>query len=216
MSTSAHNIMDETIANFKLLIIGDSGVGKSSLLLRYVSDSFESKLAATIGVDFKVKLITVPDGTVVKLSIWDTAGQERFRTLTPSVYRGSHGAIFVFSVANRDTFDQLDSWLEELKTYADQPNIVKLLVGNKIDCEPREVSREEGQRFARLYNMPYAEASAKTSEGVNLLFMEVVTRIYNQPQLWKHAHQNNLSYDERRLRLNKPSFSTEGRSNCCT
>ncbi|VDO69804.1 unnamed protein product [Schistosoma curassoni] len=89
-----HRNGNELLINFKLLLIGDSGVGKSSLLMRYTNDCFESQLSATIGVDFKVKLVTVPDGTKIKLSIWDTAGQERFRTLTPNVYRGSHAAVF--------------------------------------------------------------------------------------------------------------------------
>ncbi|CAH8477841.1 unnamed protein product [Heterobilharzia americana] len=165
---------NEVLVNFKLLLIGDSGVGKSSLLLRYTNDCFESQLSATIGVDFK-------------LSIWDTAGQERFRTLTPNVYRGSHAAVFVYDVSNRESFEHLSSWMEELKTYADNPNMVKLLVGNKIDSEPREIPREEGLRFARLYNMPYAETSAKTNEGVHQLFCEVVTNIYNHSELWNQG-----------------------------
>ncbi|CAH8465137.1 unnamed protein product [Schistosoma guineensis] len=206
---------NELLINFKLLLIGDSGVGKSSLLMRYTNDCFESQLSATIGVDFKVKLVTVPDGTKIKLSIWDTAGQERFRTLTPNVYRGSHAAVFVFDVSNRESFDHLTSWMEELKTYSDNPNMIKLLVGNKIDNISREISREEGLRFARLYSMPYAETSAKTSEGVNQLFSDVVTRIYNHSELWNQGKRRAINNSSSRAHLTELE-DKQTRSGCCS
>ncbi|XP_043823097.1 ras-related protein Rab-18 isoform X2 [Dromiciops gliroides] len=125
--------MDEDVlTTLKILIIGESGVGKSSLLLRFTDDTFDPELAATIGVDFKVKTISV-DGNKAKLAIWDTAGQERFRTLTPSYYRGAQGVILVYDVTRRDTFVKLDNWLNELETYCTRNDIVKMLVGNKID-----------------------------------------------------------------------------------
>ncbi|KAF8565554.1 hypothetical protein P879_08167 [Paragonimus westermani] len=202
------------VVNFKLLIIGDSGVGKSSLLLRYINDSFENQLSATIGVDYRVKVTTVSDGTMIKLSIWDTAGQERFRTLTPNFYRGAHGAVVVFDVSNRDSFDRLTNWMEELKTFSNHQNMVRLLVGNKIDHLPRQVNRDEGLRFARLYNMPYAEASAKTSEGVNSVFADLVNRIYMLPQLWDpdNRHRSGLRHASSRLQLNQ---NERTRNNCC-
>ncbi|CAI2724297.1 unnamed protein product [Schistosoma spindalis] len=209
-----HRNGNELLVNFKLLLIGDSGVGKSSLLMRYTNDCFESQLSATIGVDFKVKLVTVPDGTKIKLSIWDTAGQERFRTLTPNVYRGSHAAVFVFDVSNRESFDHLSSWMEELKTYSDNPNMIKLLVGNKIDNISREISREEGLRFARLYSMPYAETSAKTSEGVNQLFSDVVIRIYNHSELWNQGKKRAINNSSRAHLTELEDKQT--RSGCCS
>ncbi|XP_066135340.1 ras-related protein Rab-18 isoform X2 [Saccopteryx bilineata] len=125
--------MDEDVlTTLKILIIGESGVGKSSLLLRFTDDTFDPELAATIGVDFKVKTISV-DGNKAKLAIWDTAGQERFRTLTPSYYRGAQGVILVYDVTRRDTFVKLDNWLNELETYCTRNDIVNMLVGNKID-----------------------------------------------------------------------------------
>ncbi|KAH8851242.1 Ras-related protein [Schistosoma japonicum] len=210
-----HRNGNELLINFKLLLIGDSGVGKSSLLMRYTNDCFESQLSATIGVDFKVKLVTVPDGTKIKLSIWDTAGQERFRTLTPNVYRGSHAAVFVYDVANRESFDNLKIWMEELKTYSDNPNMIKLLVGNKIDSVPRLISREEGLRFARLYNMPYAETSAKTSEGVNQLFSDIVTKIFNHSELWNQGKKRALSNESNRANLTS-SQEMQSHSGCCS
>merc|ERR1719198_1000349 len=112
---------------FKILLIGDAGVGKSSILLRFTDDAFEEHLASTIGVDFKVKTVQL-GGKTVKLTIWDTAGQERFRTLTSSYYRGCHGIIVVFDVNERETFDNLPHWLEELELYTTTKFASKLLV----------------------------------------------------------------------------------------
>ncbi|KAJ9564910.1 hypothetical protein OSB04_000876 [Centaurea solstitialis] len=134
---------------FKLLLIGDSGVGKSSLLLRFTTDSFED-LSPTIGVDFKVKFVTV-SGKKLKLAIWDTAGQERFRTLTSSYYRGAQGVIMVYDVTRRETFTNLsDIWAKEIDMHSTNQDCIKMLVGNKVDKESdRVVTKKEGIEFAR-------------------------------------------------------------------
>nr|XP_003733352.2 ras-related protein Rab-18 isoform X2 [Callithrix jacchus] len=211
--------MDEDVlTTLKILIIGESGVGKSSLLLRFTDDTFDPELAATIGVDFKVKTISV-DGNKAKLAIWvslhqhtknfflkgqigfrptlkwpiwqyDTAGQERFRTLTPSYYRGAQGVILVYDVTRRDTFVKLDNWLNELETYCTRNDIVNMLVGNKIDKENREVDRNEGLKFARKHSMLFIEASAKTCDGVQCAFEELVEKIIQTPGLWESENQN--------------------------
>merc|ERR1712029_602813 len=175
----------EVLTNLKILIIGESGVGKSSLLLRFTDDQFDPELAATIGVDFKVKVMD-QQGNKVKLAIWDTAGQERFRTLTPSYYRGAQGAILVYDVASRESFNKIEDWLTELETYSTNHDLIKMLVGNKCDKEAeRMVSREEGQKCARKYQMMFIEASAKTKEGVHVAFEELVEKIIQTPGLWE-------------------------------
>uniref|UniRef100_UPI00358E24CC ras-related protein Rab-18-like n=1 Tax=Myxine glutinosa TaxID=7769 RepID=UPI00358E24CC len=179
---------DDILTTLKILIIGESGVGKSSLLLRFTDDTFDPELAATIGVDFKVKTITV-DGNKAKLAIWDTAGQERFRTLTPSYYRGAQGVILVYDVSRRETFTRLGTWLNELETYTTRSDIVKMLVGNKIDKESRELDRSEGLRFARKHSMLFIEASAKTCDGVACAFEELVEKILQTPGLWQSRSQ---------------------------
>ncbi|XP_024080092.1 ras-related protein Rab-18-B-like isoform X2 [Terrapene carolina triunguis] len=176
------------MATLKLLVVGDSAVGKSSLLLRFTDDTFEPYLNPTIGVDFKVKKMVV-DGNPVQLAIWDTAGQERFRTLTPSYYRGVQGVILVYDVTRKDTFTNLMTWLNELETYATRSNIVKMLVGNKIDKPDREINKREGLQFARKHSMLFIETSAKTRDGVQCAFEEVVIKILQTPGLWDKDKQ---------------------------
>jgi len=176
---------DPILTNLKILIIGESGVGKSSLLLRFTDDQFDPELAATIGVDFKVKVMD-QQGNKVKLAIWDTAGQERFRTLTPSYYRGAQGAILVYDVSSRESFTKVEDWLNELETYSTNHDLIKMLVGNKCDKEAeRMVTKEEGQKCARKYQMMFIEASAKTKEGVHIAFEELVEKIIQTPGLWE-------------------------------
>ncbi|CAG9863454.1 unnamed protein product [Phyllotreta striolata] len=184
--------MDEDIlTTLKILIIGESGVGKSSLLLRFTEDNFDPEQTLTIGVDFKTKKLNI-DGSLVKLAIWDTAGQERFRTLTPSYYRDAQGAILVFDVSSYATFAKLEMWLNELETYSTKNDIVKMVVGNKIDVDKREVSREEAMRFAKRHHTLYIEASAKTKDGVQAAFEELVHKIIQTPNLWESYALNNI------------------------
>ncbi|KAM5541637.1 hypothetical protein V8D89_004827 [Ganoderma adspersum] len=174
--------------NVKLLLIGNSSVGKSSLLLRFSDEQWlpEDESSATIGVDFRVHKMDVK-GKKVKLSIWDTAGQERFRTITSSYYRGAQGIILVYDVANRESFDALPKWFAELETYVSSA-VVKIIVGNKVDKEySRQVPVSEGQTFATRMNALFVEASAKTAVGVQEAFRDVVERIIDTPELWQSA-----------------------------
>ncbi|KAK9289975.1 hypothetical protein L1049_008137 [Liquidambar formosana] len=169
--------------SFKVLLIGDSGVGKSSLLVSFISNSVDG-LAPTIGVDFKIKLLTV-GGKRLKLTIWDTAGQERFRTLTGSYYRGAQGIILVYDVTRRETFTNLsDVWAKELELYSTNQNCVKMLVGNKVDRDSeRAVSREEGIALAKEHGCLFLECSAKTRENVEKCFEELALKIMEVPSL---------------------------------
>ncbi|XP_049851497.1 uncharacterized protein LOC126326081 [Schistocerca gregaria] len=161
---------------FKLLLIGDSGVGKSSLLLRFADNTFTESFISTIGVDFKIRTIPI-DGTTVKLQIWDTAGQERFRTITSSYYRGAHGIIVVYDITHQDTFNNVQKWLQEIDRYACE-NVHKILVGNKSDLvSHRRVPIEVAQEFANSLNLIFLETSAKNSNNVEEAFTKMARAI---------------------------------------
>ncbi|KAL6067976.1 Rab subfamily of small GTPases [Balamuthia mandrillaris] len=174
---------------FKLLLIGDSGVGKSSLLLRFTDDEFDEEHPCTIGVDFKVKMLRLRD-KLLNLTIWDTAGQEKFRSLTSSYYRGTQGIILVYDVTSRKSFEHLVDWLNEVEMYCNKEDVVKLLVANKTDKRGREVTREEGTAFAKSRAMVYIECSAKTKLGVQQAFEELVTKILETPSLYQDEDEN--------------------------
>ncbi|KAJ2388820.1 ras GTPase, partial [Coemansia sp. RSA 2559] len=159
-----------------LLLIGDSGVGKSCLLLRFADDTYTESYISTIGVDFKIRTIEL-DGKTVKLQIWDTAGQERFRTITSSYYRGAHGIIVVYDVTDGETFSNVKQWLQEIDRYASE-GVNKLLVGNKSDLEDkRKVDVTEAKDFADSLNISFLETSAKDSTNVEKAFMTMAGQI---------------------------------------
>ncbi|KAM0844391.1 hypothetical protein ACQ4PT_041281 [Festuca glaucescens] len=161
---------------FKLLLIGDSGVGKSCLLLRFADDSYLESYISTIGVDFKIRTVE-QDGKTMKLQIWDTAGQERFRTITSSYYRGAHGIIIVYDVTDQDSFNNVKQWLNEIDRYASD-NVNKLLVGNKCDLTDKKVvSYETAKAFADEIGIPFMETSAKNALNVEQAFMAMSASI---------------------------------------
>lgn len=161
---------------FKLLVIGDSGVGKSCLLMRFADDQYTESFISTIGVDFKIKTIEF-DGKTVKLQIWDTAGQERFRTITSSYYRGAHGIIIVYDCTNADTFNNVPTWLSEIDKYAND-NVQKILVGNKCDLvQKKVVEYQQGKELADQLSIPFLETSAKNSTNVEQAFWTMAHEI---------------------------------------
>ncbi|KAK4212196.1 GTP-binding protein ypt1 [Rhypophila decipiens] len=186
---------------FKLLLIGDSGVGKSCLLLRFADDTYTESYISTIGVDFKIRTIEL-DGKTVKLQIWDTAGQERFRTITSSYYRGAHGICVVYDVTDMDSFNNVKQWLQEIDRYATE-GVNKLLVGNKSDMSdkkvveytvakvrisinlPRKLRQESNkltrvtptQEFADSLGIPFLETSAKNASNVEQAFLTMARQI---------------------------------------
>ncbi len=162
---------------FKYIIIGDTGVGKSCLLLQFTDRRFRTDHDLTIGVEFGARLVNI-DGKQIKLQIWDTAGQESFRSITRSYYRGATGALLVYDVSRRDTFNHLTRWLEDAQQIA-SPNMVVMLIGNKCDLEKREVSQEEGERFAREHGLIFLETSAKTARNVEEAFLRTARMIYD-------------------------------------
>mmetsp|Transcript_64034 Transcript_64034/g.133511 ORF Transcript_64034/g.133511 Transcript_64034/m.133511 type:complete len:202 (+) Transcript_64034:109-714(+) len=161
---------------FKLLLIGDSGVGKSCLLLRFADDTYTESYISTIGVDFKIRTLEL-DGKTIKLQIWDTAGQERFRTITSSYYRGAHGIIVVYDVTDQESFNNVKQWMNEIDRYASD-KVNKMLVGNKCDLTSKKVvDYDAAKEFADQLGIPFLETSAKNSTNVEQAFITMAAEI---------------------------------------
>jgi len=186
---------------FKIVLVGDSGVGKSNLLSRFTRDNFSSDEKSTIGVEFATRIITI-DGKRIKAQIWDTAGQERYRAITTAYYRGALGAMLVYDVTKSSSFENVPRWLRELKDHANR-DIVLTMVGNKVDLladgiASRQVTEDQAVLMAQELELTWVETSAKTGSNVEKSFVEVIERIYRhafaaRPQQTQNANSNNNS-----------------------
>jgi Ras-related protein Rab-4B len=163
---------------FKFIVIGDTAVGKSCLLHRFIDNKFKKESTHTIGVEFGSKIVEV-GGRNVKLQIWDTAGQERFRSVTRSYYRGAAGAILVYDTTNRDTYNHVSSWLSDARSLANK-DIAIILVGNKTDLPNREVTFLEASRYAQENDLMFLETSAMSGEGVEEIFLKCARTILSK------------------------------------
>jgi small GTP-binding protein len=163
---------------YKVVLIGDSGVGKSNLLSRFTRNEFNLETKSTIGVEFATRSIQT-EGKTIKAQIWDTAGQERYRAITSAYYRGAVGALLVYDISKHATFKNVERWLQELRENADR-NIVIMLVGNKSDLRHlREVPTEEAKEFSEKNKLSFIETSALDSSNVELAFQNILTEIYH-------------------------------------
>ena len=202
---------DEYDYIFKVVLIGDSGVGKSNLLSRFTRNEFNLESKSTIGVEFATRSVQV-DGKSIKAQIWDTAGQERYRAITTAYYRGAVGALVVYDVAKHLTFENVERWLRELKDHTDQ-KVVTMLVGNKSDLRHlRAVTTEEAKALAEKFDLSFIETSALDSTNVETAFQNILTEIHqlvSQNQL----RDPNGGIDENNL---VRTFSTEkDQQRCC-
>jgi Ras-related protein Rab-8A len=159
----------------KLLIIGDSGVGKTCFLLRFSDDNFTASHLTTIGIDFKLKTMEI-DGKTIKLQIWDTAGQERFRTITQTYYKGAMGIILAYDCTDENSFNNIRNWVQQIKMHASD-NVSKVLIGNKCDRPDKKITTEQGEALAQELGIKFFETSAKTSINVNETFKFIAKEI---------------------------------------
>ncbi|XP_041350488.1 ras-related protein Rab-35-like [Gigantopelta aegis] len=193
---------------FKLLIIGDSGVGKSSLLLRFADNTFSGTYITTIGVDFKIRTVDV-GGEKVKLQIWDTAGQERFRTITSTYYRGTHGVIVVYDVSSGESFANVKRWLHEIDQNCDVVN--RILVGNKDDDADRKVVlTQDAERFADQMGIQLFETSAKENKNVEEMFLAITKLVLVSK---KESQKKQADQSQQGIRLG--SKEAKEKKKCC-
>ena len=191
---------------FKILLLGDSAVGKSCLLLRYCENSFQESHLTTIGLDFRLKTVNLEDKRKIKVQIWDTAGEDRFRAITRNYYRGANGIILMYDVTDQKSFEHIRDWVEKIKEDAVE-EIIIYLVGNKIDLNnKRIITNEEGKKLAAEYNIKYYETSVKNSIGVEEVFLSLIKEMDDL-----FLEKNNKEV-ENPVNLN---FKNKNKNNCC-
>lgn len=176
MDNNNSTIMDRIVYRFKVILLGDIAVGKTSILSRFVEDKFTSEYKCNVGVEFKVKSLFLDETTGADLQIWDTCGEERFRTITRQYYRDTSGVILIFDLTNRNSFEKLASWIEDIGEYGPR-EVNTIIIGNKADLDDeRKTSFNEAYNFANKNNLQYLEVSAKTGNNVGILF-ENLTKV---------------------------------------
>ena len=166
---------DETV--YKVLLLGDTTVGKTCFLMKYTDKTFQDIHMATIGLDYRLKTMKLKNGKDIKLQIWDTAGQDRFRAITKNYYKGSHGIILIYDVTNLQTFENVKTWVNQIREET-TTNVVIYIAANKIDMETeRKVTKQEGESLAQELGFPFMETSAKSGININETFEDLVERI---------------------------------------
>ena len=175
---------------YKILLLGDSTVGKTCFLLRYTDDTFLDLHMATIGLDYRLKTMILDDQRIVKVQLWDTAGQDKFRAITRNYYKGARGIILIYDITNIKSYDNIKKWINEIKEeISEQVTIV--LIGNKIDNEgERKISKEQGEKLANDYNVAFFETSAKTGQGINESVFYLVQKIVDADPETKKRGKN--------------------------
>ena len=167
----------ETDLVYKILLLGDSEVGKSCFLMRYADNVFVDNYITTIGLDYKLKYIQLDSGQVIKVQLWDTAGQDRYRTIAKNYYKGSHGILLLYDVTKSSSFENIREWIKDIREEVYEKAII-FLIGNKIDKKDQiKIKTEEGEKLAEEFNIPFFEASAKSGENVDEIFKALYKKI---------------------------------------
>ena len=197
---------ENTSFTFKLLTIGESGVGKTSILRRFVENEFSKTHLATIGIDYRTKVLHIY-GKDIKLKIWDTAGQERYHNITSQIYKGADGIILVFDVNEEISFTKIKDWIEQIKSNVSQEEISLILLGNKCDIEERAISKEQGQEMANSLNLKYYETSALNGTGINEAFEGLTKEIMKKKKV--------INSDGRTISLTSTQKAKNQKKGCC-
>ena len=193
--------MSKKETKYKILILGDSKVGKSCFLTRYADKTYQEDYLSTIGMDYKIKNYELENGAIIKLYIWDTAGQDRFRSITSNYYKGADGIILIYDITKQETFNNVRNWITSIKEEA-PAKVVLILVGNKVDDEKnRAVPQSEGEKIADEYNLPFLECSAKSDINVTETFDVLIKKIVEinpKNKQGQKLQQNRIVFGEKK------------------
>ena len=196
--------MSKKEAKYKILILGDSKVGKSCFLTRYADNTYKEDYLSTIGMDYKIKNYELEDGRIIKLYIWDTAGQDKFRSITSNYYKGADGIILIYDITDRKTFNSVRNWINNIQEEAPD-KVALVLAGNKVDDEKnREVQESQGKKIADEYSLPFFECSAKSDINVTQTFDALIKKVVQinpknkEGQKLKQNRHNGNNEDEKK------------------
>ena len=181
---------------YKILLLGDWSVGKTCFLMRYTENTFTEIHLSTIGIDYKLKNLTLDNGDVIKVQIWDTAGQERYKSITKSYIKGANGIILIYDVTNPKSFEGIQNWVKQIKDQAPSKMCVSL-VANKIDVEGRVVTTEQGAKLGKDIDYPFYEVSAKEGINVNECFDDLIKKIHSNYGNFTSSNSNKLSNEKK-------------------
>ena len=196
----------------QILLLGDSSVGKTSLITRYTNGTFGGQYIATVGIEHYTKQETI-NNLKICVKVWDTAGQERFRAITPNILRNAEGIVLVYDVTNTESFENLKFWINSIKTnFGENIGVLPIItIGNKIDMEDmREINKDEAKKFAKENNYKYFETSAKTGEGVDEAFIEIVNQVISKSDTEEEKKEENNS-----MKLEKTKGDNQKKKGCC-
>ena len=198
----------------KVVIVGDSGVGKTNIMSKYLKNEFHEDSKATVGVEFGSKQFNI-QGHQVKAQIWDTAGQERYKAITSAYYKGAKGAFIVYDISRKNTFDSISRWVSDITATADK-KITLILIGNKSDLEDqRQVTKEQGEEKAKEFGLAFLETSASSGDNLEKAFSLMINEVYKKCQEDINAETDDNVVDQGKdITLNKPAGKTE-KKKCC-
>ena len=206
----------ENELKYKILFLGETQVGKTSLIIKYTEGTFQQGGITTLGVDLKYKYLK-KDNKNLRLDLWDTAGQERFRNIAKSFYNGANGIIFIFDLASSESFDKLKFWIEDSKDKINDNNIELLMVGNKSDLiDERVVTKEKIQKFSEQYNIPYFETSAKTGEGIEEMFNTLINKLLLRKEIRQNDDEDETKNYNNSITLKPPKSKRNQKNKKCS
>ncbi len=207
---------DENEIKYKILFLGETQVGKTSLIIKYTEGTFQQGGITTLGVDLKYKYLE-KDNKNLRLDLWDTAGQERFQNITKSFYNGANGIIFIFDLASSESFDKLKFWIEDSKDKINDNNLELLMVGNKSDLiDERVVTKEKIQKFSEQYNIPYFETSAKTGEGIEEMFNTLINKLLLRKEIRQNDDEDETKNYNNSITLKPPKSKGNQKNKKCS